>query len=214
MAERLVFRGGRRLPEPPLPPEIEKAFREYSAAVGDAIIALSELQDEFGIAFSMILGDLKIGLTLWRSIPYDATQRRMLRALIASRGPEDRVGVENMNWALREADRLAGSRNLGAHAAIVHVLDGGTGRLGASPFGRTGNVKKWTEGGGTGLFRKVAADCKALRPFVTEVAAFQLAKTGPLALLHVDVPRPSLATAEAPRPKTHKKIRRKKARGQ
>jgi hypothetical protein len=121
----------RRTVRMPTEEERETAFAAYALAVGRVAYAWNFLHGALGQLFVLVNGaERQIALAVWYSTESDRGQRRMLQAA-AEASTDDRwpIAVKakgDIEWMVKETNKLAEHRNTAVHAAAaLHVgVDG------------------------------------------------------------------------------------------
>jgi hypothetical protein len=157
----------------------ELVFDDYALAVGKASHAWNYFQDKLGSLFAVVSGsDRQVALAIWHSSGSEQAQRKMLKAAIVARDPEDwpqgAAAREDIRWLLKVADELADARRDAIHACATlfafHPDDGGA-RFG--PALRSGH-RRSQDPNGESLLRDIqwgSEAAKALSRFTMEIEA-------------------------------------------
>jgi hypothetical protein len=118
----------------------QEQYDAHASAIGKIVIAWNQFQETLGETFGRFMGTsgYKQALAAWQSLQNDRAQREMLRAVAAVTLDEKSRCYQEINWALKWADRhLSGWRNLGIHTpvALFTDLDGITKMVPITLFG-------------------------------------------------------------------------------
>jgi hypothetical protein len=113
-------------------PITHESLKPYATAIGESALAWNALQDEMAAMFWMLLGQDKglEALAVWNVVENDRLQRKMLRELaritLLEKGECDakqKQKMDDVEWLLKKADKLSGSRNDIVHSPLLSLTD-------------------------------------------------------------------------------------------
>jgi hypothetical protein len=102
----------------------EKPYQPYVTAIGQLLLAWSDLHERLAILFWVTTGGgyANRPTAMWNSSNFDRPRREMLKAVVNSSTPKEQAQfpkmVADINWILTETDKLEDARNTAIHAPL------------------------------------------------------------------------------------------------
>jgi hypothetical protein len=154
-----------------IPKKHAKRIGVYAQQIGEVTWAWNRMQSFLAMIFATFVDqtDLKIGITTWNSLMSDDAQRKQLVAIARAKLPPHLKSnmapnmAARIEWATKQADKLAGFRNDATHTPFMQKKIGVRWKSVPEPYvGQPHRVARLQLIGPARLFRLLRGDLVAL----------------------------------------------------